>query len=70
MTSTVETVGQKHTFTHKLTSNHNFQMPSLFFKLNCHRMERTGLWDVKGSEGYIYVAYKNQSDEVISGDRK
>ncbi len=29
-------------------------------------MERTGLWDIKGSEGYIYAAFKNQSDEGIS----
>jgi len=27
----VEKVGQKHTYTHKLTTNLNFQMPSLFF---------------------------------------
>ncbi|XP_058632057.1 cytosolic phospholipase A2 gamma-like [Onychostoma macrolepis] len=26
-------------------------------------MERTGLWDFKGSEGYIYAAFKNRSDE-------
>jgi len=23
---------------------------------------KAGLWDIKGSEGYIYVAFKNQSD--------
>jgi len=30
MTSKVENVGQTCTLTHKLTSNHNFQMPSSF----------------------------------------
>jgi len=33
-------------------------------------MERTGLWDIKGSEGYIYAGFKNQSDKGISEDRK
>ncbi len=28
-------------------------------------MQRTGLWDIKGSEGYIYAAFKNRSDEGI-----
>jgi len=32
-------------------------------------MEPTGLWS-KGSEGYIYAAFKIQSDESISRDRK
>ncbi len=31
MTSKVEKVGQKPTFTHKLTTNLNFQTPFLFF---------------------------------------
>ncbi|CAM4687648.1 unnamed protein product [Leuciscus chuanchicus] len=34
---------------------------SLFSAL--HRMERTGLWDIKGSEGYIYAAFKNRCYE-------
>jgi len=32
--------------------------------------ESRGLWDITGSEGYIYAAFKNESDEGISGDRK
>jgi len=40
------------------------------FYLNGHRMGSTGLWDIKGSEGYIYAAFKNHSPEGISGDRK
>ncbi len=40
------------------------------FKLNRHGMESTGLWDIKGSEGYIYAAFKIQSEEGTSGDRK
>jgi len=32
-------------------------------------MERTGLWDIKGSEGYIESAFKNQSNEGISGSK-
>ncbi|XP_067226790.1 tafazzin isoform X2 [Chanodichthys erythropterus] len=35
----------------------------LLLELNCHQMERIGLWDIKGSEGYIYAAIKNRSDE-------
>ncbi len=31
ITSTVQKVNQKYTFTHKLTTKHNFQTPSLFF---------------------------------------
>ncbi len=64
VTSKVLKVGQKHTFTHKLP------MPSLFDFFNIHEMERTGLWDIKGSEGYIYAAFKSQPDEGISGGRK
>jgi len=48
----VENIGQKRTFTYKLTTNCNFQTPSLF-KLTCHRMESIGLWDIKGSERYM-----------------
>ncbi len=33
MKSKVENVDQKHTFTHKLTTNRNFQMPFLFFNI-------------------------------------
>ncbi len=69
-TSKVQKVNQKYTFTHNLTTKCNFQTPSLFFYLNRHGMERTGLWDIKGSEGYIYAAFKNRSDEGISWDRK
>ncbi|ROI16099.1 Sodium/potassium-transporting ATPase subunit beta-3 [Anabarilius grahami] len=29
-------------------------------------MESTGLWDINGSEGWIYVAFKNRSDEVYN----
>ncbi len=29
-------------------------------------MERTGLWDIKGSEGYIYAAFTIRSEEGIS----
>ncbi len=32
-------------------------------------MERTGLWDIKGSEGQIYAAFKNRSEEGISWDK-
>ncbi len=66
----MQKVGQKHTFTHQLTNKHNFETPSLFFLLNHHRMECTGLWDIKGSEGYIYTAFKDRPDEGISGGRK
>ncbi len=59
MTSKVENVYQKHTFTPKLTTDGN--------PYN-HRMECTGLWDIKGSEGYIYPAFKNWPDEGILGD--
>ncbi len=31
ITSKVQKVNQKYTFTHKLTTKRNFQMPSLFF---------------------------------------
>ncbi len=31
ITSKVQKVNQKYTVTHKLTTKHNFQMPSLFF---------------------------------------
>jgi len=59
----MENVGQKLKFTHKLTTNCNFQMASLFFiYLNCHRMESTGLWDIKGNKVNIYAAFKNQSE--------
>ncbi|ROL52505.1 hypothetical protein DPX16_6189 [Anabarilius grahami] len=30
-------------------------------------MESTGLWDIKDSEGYIYAAFKIQSDEEVDG---
>jgi len=43
MTSEVENISFN-------TTNRNVQMPTFFFKLNCHRMEWTGLWDIKGSE--------------------
>jgi len=29
-----------------------------FFLFNSHRMESTWLWDIKGSEGYIYAFIK------------
>jgi len=32
-------------------------------------MERTGLWDIKGSEGSIFAAFKIRSGEGISGDK-
>ncbi len=32
-------------------------------------MKRTRLWDIIGSEEYIYAAFKNRSDEGISVDR-
>lgn len=31
-------------------------------------MEHTGFWYIIGSEGYIYAAFKNRSDEDISQD--
>ncbi len=61
ITSKVQKVNQKYTFTHKLTTKRNFQ-----FIFSHHGMERTGLWDIKGSEGYIYFAFKNKSDGGIS----
>ncbi len=70
MTSKVENVYQKHIYTqtdHRLSFGDS-QTPSLFFYFNSHRMECTGLWDIKGSEGYIYPALKNWPDEGISGD--
>ncbi|ROL51899.1 hypothetical protein DPX16_19418 [Anabarilius grahami] len=60
MTSKVGKIGQKCIFAHKLTTNRNFQ-------LNCYEVECTGLWDIKGSEGFIYAAFKNPSDEEYSG---
>ncbi len=33
-------------------------------------MECTGLWDIKGSEGYIYAAFKNRSDEGMRQEVK
>ncbi len=56
-TSKVQKVSQKYTFAHKLTTKHNFQTPSLFYFFNHHGMERMELWDIKGSEGYIYAAF-------------
>ncbi len=70
ITSKVQKVNQKYPFTHKITTKRNFQTPSLFFQFNRHGMERTRLWDIKGSEGYIYAAFKNRPDEGISWDRK
>jgi len=67
MTSEVENVGQKLTFTHKLTTNCNFHMPSLF--LSELSPNGTGSWDIKGSQWYIF-SLKSQSDEGISGDTK
>lgn len=32
-------------------------------------MEHAGLWDIKGSKGYVYSAFNNQSDKAISADR-
>jgi len=45
VTSEVETV-----FTNKLTTNLNFQMPFFFCSLTVTEL-KTGLWDIKGSEG-------------------
>ncbi|ROL40684.1 hypothetical protein DPX16_9678 [Anabarilius grahami] len=28
-------------------------------------MESTGLWDIKGSSGYIYAAFKNDQMKVV-----
>jgi len=28
------------------------------------------LWDIEGRKGYIYAAFKSQSDKGISGDKK
>ncbi len=33
-------------------------------------MERKGLWDIKSSEGFVYAAFKIQSEEGTSVDRK
>jgi len=49
MTSKVEKVGKKYTFTDTLTTNYNFQAPYLFFPLNYHGIEHAGLWDTIGS---------------------
>jgi len=66
MTSKVENVGQKRTFTHKLMTNCNFQTPSFFLQLNCHRMESTGLWDIKGSE--IYMLFQKSIEVKLTLD--
>jgi len=68
ITSKLQKVYQKYTFTHKLTTKRNFQMPSLFFSSTV--MERTWLWYIKVSKGYIYATFKNPSDESFSWDRK
>lgn len=60
MTSKAENNGQKHTFTQKLTTNQNFQTFHLYF------LASTGLWDIKGSERYIYSMLSMQPDEGIS----
>jgi len=65
MTWEVENVDQKQKFTHKLTTNRNFQKPSLFFSSTVR--EWKGLWDIKDSKGYIYAAFKNKSDEGQTG---
>ncbi len=59
ITSKVQKVYQIYTFTHKLTTKQ-----ILIFQLKRHGMERTALWDIKGSEGRIYAAFKNRSDET------
>jgi len=40
------------------------------FLAQLSQMEHTGLWDIKGTKGHIYAAFKNRSDDGISGDRK
>ncbi len=35
----------------------------LFFLLNHHGIESIELWDIKGSEGYIYAAFKIWSED-------
>lgn len=57
--SKVKKLGQKHTFTHRLTINRNYQM-LFYFQLYCHGIKCTKLWDIIGSEGYICVAFKKR----------
>jgi len=49
---------------HLHRTNRNFQMPSLFFC--CCGMVHTGLWDIKGSEGYIYAILKKMYQMKLS----
>ncbi len=41
----------------------------IFLGLNHHVMEHTGLWDIIGSEGYVYASFKIQLEEGISGNK-
>jgi len=61
MTSQVENIDEKCTFTHKLTTSRNFQTASLF---------SSTVTDWKAQDSAITSAtFKNRSDEGISGDR-
>ncbi len=55
----VQKCSQKYTFTHKLTTKLNFQTHLNFSSQPSWK--RTGLWDIKESEGYIYGAFGNRS---------
>ncbi len=48
ITSKVQKVNQKYTFTHKLTTKRNFQTTSLFFSSTV--TEWNGIWDIKDSK--------------------
>ncbi len=59
------------TYIYKQTNHQLQRFHAIFtFWLNCHGIECTGLWDIKGSKGYIYAAFKNWSYKGISGDSK
>jgi len=66
MTSEVYTVGQKCTFTQKLSTKRNFQTPSLFFSSTVTEWKE-GLCNIKRK--HIYAAFKNVSDEGLSGNK-
>ncbi len=51
ITSKVQNVNQKYTFTHKLTTKCNFQMPSLFFSSTVTEWDAQDCGIFKGSEG-------------------
>ncbi len=63
ITSEMENIGQKHTFTHKLTQ---IEIVIFIFLAQLLPNRSKGLWDVKGSKGYIYAAYKRKEDSKLT----